>query len=187
HPAPLGGFQEVAQGMADAYMSGGAIGSTLQRGAALAGLNIPQLLQVTGGTLTKVLALHLAAVCPSATMHSVNLDDQYEDDITVSRIPVVEGSSPVPDGPGLGVEVDEDALARLSGNKPTPVPKHVAAVRLRDGHSLYFPSLTAINVQRLTGREEGTIRGLRLELLHEDDTPDFGRLYERVQRGAFVE
>jgi L-alanine-DL-glutamate epimerase-like enolase superfamily enzyme len=187
HPAPLGGFQEVAQGMADAYMSGGTIGSTLQRGAALAGVNIPQLLQVTGGTLTKALALHLGAVCPSATMHSVNLDDQYEDDITVSRIPVIEGSSPVPDAPGLGYEVDEDALARLAANKPTPVPKHVAAVRLREGHSLYFPSLTSINVHRLTGREEGTIRGLRLELLHEDDTPDFGRLHEKVQRGAFVE
>jgi galactonate dehydratase len=187
HPAPLGGFQEIMQGMADAYMSGGAIGSTLQRGAALAGLNVPQLLQITGGTLTKALALQLGAVCPSATMHSVNLDDQYEDDITVSRIPVIEGSSPVPEAPGLGCEVDEDALARLAANKPTPVPRHLAAVHLRDGHTLYFPSLTSINVHRLTGREEGTIRGLRLELLHEDDTPDFGRLYDRVQHGAFVE
>jgi hypothetical protein len=120
-------------------------------------------------------------------MHSVNLDDQYEDDITTERIPVVEGSSPVPDGPGLGYEVDEDALARLAANKPTPVPKHVAAVRLRDGHTIYFPSLTTISVHRMTGREEGTIRGLCLELWDDDGTAEFGRVDEKVQRGAFVE
>ena len=207
HPAPLGGVQEAMQGMADAYMSNGLIGSTLQRGAALAGLNIPLLLQVTGGTLTKALALHLGAVCPSATMHTVSLDDQYLDDITTERIRVVEGSSPVPDGPGLGFEVDEAALARLAANKPTPVPKHVAAVRLRSlarlaggaerpgddlssrlgGHTIYFPSLTTINIHRMTGREEGTIRGLCLELWDDDGTPEFGRVYEKVQRGAFVE
>jgi len=187
HPSPLGGAQEILLGVADAYMSGGVIGSTLQRAGALAGLNIPLLLQITGGTLTKALALHLAAVCPTATMHSVNLDDQYEDDITTTRIPVVEGSSPVPEGPGLGCEVDEDALAKLAANKPTPAPKHVAVVRLRAGHTIFFPSLTAINVHRMTGKEEGTIRGLHLELWDDDGSASFGRVHERVQRGAYVE
>lgn len=188
HPAPLGGTQEIIQGMADAYMSGGQIGTTLQRSGALAGANIPLLLQITGGTLTKALALHLAAVCPTATMHSVNLDDQYEDDVTTERIPVVEGSSPVPERPGLGVEVDEDALARLAASPPTPVPKHVAAVRLQGGHTIYFPSLTSINVHRMTGKEEGTIRGIRTELWDDDGSAEFERIYRRVQsEGAFVQ
>ncbi|MGH2368326.1 MAG: enolase C-terminal domain-like protein, partial [Chloroflexota bacterium] len=188
HPAPLGGVQEILQGMADAYMSNGQVGSTLQRAGAMAGLNIPLLLQNTGGTLTKALAMHLAAVCPTATMHTVNLDDQYEDDITTERIPVVEGSSPVPDRPGLGIEVDEDALARLAANEPTPVPKHVAALRLRGGHTIYYPSLTAVNVQKMTGKEEGTIRGLELELWDEDGSAAFERVYRRVQEdGPYVE
>jgi hypothetical protein len=145
-------------------------------------------LQLTGGTLTKALALHLAAVLPTATMHTVNLDDQYEDDVTTERIPVVEGSSPVPDRPGLGYDVDEAALARLAANAPTPVPKHVAVLRLRGGHTVYYPSLVTVNVHKMTGCEEGTIRDLTLELWDDDGSAEFARIHNRVQSsGPFVE
>jgi hypothetical protein len=116
-------------------------------------------------------------------MHSVDLDDQYEDDITTARIPVADGTSPVPEGPGLGYTVDEAALATLAARGPTPVPEHVVVVRLRDGTPLYFASLlTADNggVARLTGKEEGTIRGLRLALWDDDGSPEFRRVHERV-------
>ena len=52
------------------------------------------------------MTLHQAAVLPTATAHTVTADDQYAEDITTTRIPVVEGSSRVPEAPGLGVEVD---------------------------------------------------------------------------------
>ncbi|HEX2324193.1 MAG TPA: enolase C-terminal domain-like protein [Chloroflexota bacterium] len=186
HPTPLGGFQEAHLGLADAYMSNGQIGLTLRRGGAWEAAGAGGLLQITGGTLTKALAMHLAAVIPACTMHTVNLDDQYEDDITTERIPVAAGTSPVPDGPGLGMEVDEDALARLAATPPTPVPRHVAVLRLADGHTITFPSLTTVNVQAMTGREEGTIRGLRLELWDDDGSPAFQRAHERVQTGPFL-
>jgi hypothetical protein len=169
-------------------MLSGNAGATLKLGYACALANHPVLLQITGGTLTKAYALHLSAVLPTATAHSVNLDDQYEDDITVERIPVVNGSSPVPDGPGLGLEVDEDKLSELSSREPTPVPKHVAALRLMDGSTIYYPALAQVNVQRMTGREEGAIRGLELELWDDDGTEEFQEVYERVQKdGPFVE
>jgi hypothetical protein len=168
-------------------MSNGQIGTTLRRGGAWEAANAGGLLQITGGTLTKALAMHLAAVIPACTMHTVNLDDQYEDDITAERIPVAAGTSPVPDGPGLGVEVDEDALARLAANAPTPVPRHVAVLHLADGHRITYPSLTSVNVQGMTGREEGTIRGLRLELWDDDGSDAFRAAHERVQRGPYLE
>jgi hypothetical protein len=191
HPTPLGGLQEIHLGMADAYMAGGQIGPTLQKGSALAAANAAAVIQITGGTLTKALALHLAAVIPAAVMHSVDLDDQYEDDITTARIPVVDGTSPVPEGPGLGYTVDEAALAALAARGPSPAPKHVVVVRLRDGAALYFSSLlTADNggVQRLTGKEEGTIRGLRLSLWDDDGSSEFRWVHERVHTaGPFLE
>jgi D-galactarolactone cycloisomerase len=188
HPMPLGGLQEIHLGMADAYISNGLIGHTLQRAGAWAAANAAGVLQITGGTLTKALAMHLAAVIPACTMHTINLDDQYEDDITTERIPVVAGSSPVPERPGLGIEVDEDALARLAAREPTPVPKHVAVLHLRDGHRIYYPSLTRVDVHRMTGKEEGTIRGLRLELWDDDGSAEFERIYQRVQSGGpFIE
>jgi hypothetical protein len=43
-------------------MLGGQIGTTLRMGSAYAAANIPVLLQITGGTLTKALALHLGGL-----------------------------------------------------------------------------------------------------------------------------
>lgn len=186
HKPPLGGVQELVHGVADAYMVGErGIGDALARGQAYGGANIQTIVQLTGGTLTKALALHLAAVLPTVG-HSINLDDQYEEDITTERIPVIEGSSPVPEAPGLGVEVDEEALARAAARQPAEIPRHVAILRLAGGHKLYSPTFP--RVSQLTGFEEGTIRGIDLELWDDDGSPEFARLYERVHaEGAFVD
>ena len=184
HVPPLGGLQEVIQGVADAYMVGEAgIGDALVRGMAYGQANIQTIVQLTGGTLTKALGLHLAAVLPTVG-HSINLDDQYEEDITTERIPVIEGSSPIPEAPGLGVEVDEAALERVAARAPTVFRRYVSVLRLPGGHTLYTPRFPSVS--RLTGYEEGTIRGLRVELWEEDGSPEFERLYERVQNEGVV-
>ena len=186
-PAGHRSFQEVLSGAADAYLiSGAGIGDTLASGVAYSRANIQTLIQLTGGTLAKALALHIAAVLPTATGHSINLDDQYEEDVVRERIPVVEGYSSVPEGPGLGVEVDAEMLARVAANKPMEVPRHIGILRLPGDHRLYTRSVT--QVTQLTGREEGTVRGIRLELREDDGSLEFERLYERVEREeTFVE
>ena len=184
HGTPLGGIQEIIYGLADIYMLGGGVGDTLATGFALGNGNIQSLIQLTGGTLTKALALHMAAVLPTHTAHSVNLDDQYAEDITTERSPVIEGFSPVPEAPGLGFDVDEDALARVAANKPVEIPKHIGILHMPGGHTFYGRSY--ISPSSLTGREEGTIRGVRSELREDDGSEEFARIYERVQReGTF--
>ena len=126
----------------------------------------------------------MAAVLPTHTAHSVNLDDQYAEDITTERSPVIEGFSPVPEAPGLGFDVDEDALARVAANKPVEIPKHIGILHMPGGHTFYGRSY--ISPSSLTGREEGTIRGVRSELREDDGSEEFARIYERVQReGTF--
>jgi hypothetical protein len=146
---------------------------------------VSTVIQLTGGTLTKALALHMAAVLPNVS-HSINLDDQYEEDATGTRIEVVEGSSPVPESPGLGFEVDEEALARMAATPPTQIPRHLGILHLAGGHKLYtigFPS-----VSRLTGFPEGNIRGLRLEVWNDDGSSEFSRIYERIEKeGSIIE
>ncbi len=188
HVPPLGGMQELILGLADAYIIGeyceGGFQDTLIRGFAYGKANVQSVVQLTGGTLTKAFAMHLAAVLPTVG-HSINLDDQYEDDITRERIEIIEGCSPVPERPGLGFDVDEDELARLAANAPVEIPKHLGVLTLPGGHRLYSPSLPAID--RLTGFEEGTIRGLQFEIWHDDGSAAFLQIYERVQQeGAFI-
>ncbi len=181
HGTPLGGIQELLQGIADIYMLESGVGNTLTTGFAFGKGNIQTLIQLTGGTLTKALALHMAAVLPTHTAHTINLDDQYaENEDVAPLIPVISGSSAVPKGPGLGVDVNEDALARLSANQPIEPPKHVGVLHMPNGHTFYGRSY--ISPTDLTGREEGTIRGIKSELWLDDDTREFDHVYQRVQK-----
>ena len=184
HGTPLGSVQEIIHSVADIYMIGGSIGDTIATGFACGKANIQTILQFESGTLGKAMALHIAAVLPTHTAHSINLDDQYEEDYTTERIPVIEGSSPVPEGPGLGYEVDEDALARIASNKPTEPPKHVGVLHMPGGNTFYGPSY--VSPTRVTGREEGTIRGIKSKIWEDDGSAEFTRIYERVQKeGTF--
>ena len=181
HGGPLGGAQEMLSGVADTYMIGGNIGETLTTGFMFSKVNIRTLIQITGGTLTKALALHMAAVLPSCTGHNIDLDDQYEEDITRSRIPVVEGYSPVPQEPGLGYEVDEEALARLAAQKITERPRYVGVLHMPGGHTFYGPSYVSPE------GEEGSVRGFSSELWEDDGSKEFAEVYERTRReGKFL-
>ena len=186
HVPPLGGLQEVVQGMADAYIVAeycGGFGDALVRGLAYGKANVQVVVQLTGGTLAKALALHLAAVLPTAA-HSINLDDQYEEDAARQRIEIVEGCSPVPEGPGLGVEVDEAVIARLAQRGPVEIPRHLGRLHLPDGHVLYTASIPPLDA--LTGFAEGTIRGLSFEVWHDDGSEEFARMYGRVEEEGSV-
>ena len=158
HVPQLGGSQELIRRLADIYMVGGTIGNTLARGTACAQANVQVIMQHGAGTLGKAMALHMCAVLPTATGHAICLDDQYEEDYTTERIPVTEGFSPVPERPGLGFDVDEDALRRMAAREPDVIPNHVWILALPGGLEIYTPGPP--RVSRLTGREEGTIRGL---------------------------
>ena len=180
HVPQLGGGPEIMHGCADLYMIGEpGIALSLARGFACAEANVSTVIQLTGGTLCKAMALHLGAVVPNVS-HSINLDDQCEEDVTGGRIEIAEGSSPVPEDPGLGVEVDEAELARIAQNPPTEIPRHIGALHLPGGHTWYTPGFP--NVDRLTGFPEGNIRGIRLEVLDDDGSEEFARRYERLQQ-----
>jgi len=184
--AAMGGMQEVIHGMADAYMIGGPVGTMMSEGHAYGRANIQVLIQFCGGTLAKAMALHVAAVLPTASGHMINLDDQCDVDITTKRIPVHEGFSPVPDGPGLGFEVDEKALARISANKPREAPRYVGVLKLAGGHTVY--SLGQTNIVGIAGNEVNGVIGQKYSRWIDDGSPEFEKAYDRVKNdGYFIE
>ena len=187
HSPRLGGMQEVLRGVADIYMLGTRpIGDTLTTGFAYGKANIQVIIQQSGNTLMKALALHQGAVLPTATAHMIILDDQYDEDITTEKIPVVEGFSRVPEGPGLGVEVDEDALAQAAERKHIEVPRFIGMLHMPGGHRICTRG--APSVARVTGYEEGAIRGIHFTRWVDDGSPEFERFYQRVSKeGAIVE
>ena len=186
HVPQLGGLQEVIKGVADIYMIGGCIGETMMSGFAYGRANVQCLIQQSGNTLLKALTLHQAAVLPTASVHTITCTDQYEGDITTETIPVIEGASPVPEGPGLGVEIDEDRLQQAIARTHIPELDFIGVLRMPGGHVVY--SKGAPNVSRLTGREEGAISGIDYEYWEDDGTPEYQRVKARLDSGGpFVE
>ena len=184
HGTPQGGVLEYRQDLADIYMIGGTMYETMTTGWALGRANIQVILQHESGTLGKAMAMHMAAVLPSHSAHSINLDDQYEEDVTTETIPVVEGSSPVPTGIGLGYEVDESAVERLAAQAPAERPRHVGILHMAGGATWYGRGY--VSPTSVTGTEEAGVRGFRSELWEDDGTPGFEEMYARVEKEGRV-
>lgn len=72
---------------------------------------LPVWIQIVGLGITTTYVMHLAAVMRNATMASITLNAlRAYDIVTPSTIPLEDGYATIPDNPGLGVELDEDAL-----------------------------------------------------------------------------
>ena len=73
--------------------------------------HLPVWIQIVGLGITTCYVMHLAAVMRNATMPAITLNALRAFDlVTPSTIPLVDGYAPVPTQPGLGVELNEDAL-----------------------------------------------------------------------------
>ncbi len=185
HVPQLGAGPEIRIGSADLYMVGeNGIPLSIQRGHACAEANLSTVIQLTGGTLSKALGLHLGAVLPNVS-HMTNLDDQYDEDVTGGRFEVAEGSSPVPGGAGLGVDVDEKELQRLREAPKTIVPRIISELHMPMGGRFVMRGWP--NVDRLTGFPEGNVRGIRLELSEEDGSPEWTKRWDALADGPRLE
>lgn len=91
----------------------GGISAFMRDGQLCAGMNKDFFLQIVGTGITTALALHLGAVLTHARKPMVTALNIYADDLIVDPLEISGGYARVPDSPGLGIVVDEDALARL--------------------------------------------------------------------------
>ncbi len=67
--------------------------------------------------LTQAAYLHLAASMPNATIALDTIYQHHSDDILTERISFNNGKAEVPNGPGLGVDVDLDKVIKYETDK----------------------------------------------------------------------
>ena len=117
---------------------------------------------------------------PTATGHSIHLDDQLdaEDDITRKRFPITGGFSRVSEEPGLGFDVDEELLYKYRDNAPNEIAPYVGGVRLGGGRTIY--SLGQPSLVKIMGQEEGTLRNYTYERWFDDGSDEWTKAYERA-------
>ncbi|NKB70737.1 MAG: enolase [Candidatus Latescibacteria bacterium] len=118
-------FQEqyLAAHCADGFVIGGGFQSTRRSGELAAAFNKPFWLQLVGTGITTAWAVHLGATLTHAQLPYITCHELWKHSLLKKRLDVVDGYIAVSDAPGLGIEVDEKALAKYQVDPDSPTPK----------------------------------------------------------------
>ncbi len=177
----------VRDQVCDGFVVSGGVASILRQGALAAAFEKPFWLQMVGTGLTTALSAHLGAVLPFAQWPSVNCLNNYADDLLAEPLAIQGGYVRVPDKPGLGVEVDEQALARYRMAPPYehPRPRLLLSVVWPGGRVMHYATMRPQCWDDfLAGNQPVQEHGVSMEVHPDDGSPEWAELYERVHKGA---
>ena len=177
----------IREEVCDGFVIGGGKSMVMRHGQLAAEAAMPFWLQLVGNGLTTTWGAHLGAVLTHATWPAISCINLYTHHLLTEPIAVVNGHQQVPDGPGLGVEVDEaavenyrvpsdrlDEFARKGKLYAPPAPPRIIS-------TVIYPDNTCIHMASLNvpGRY---VEGIRTETWAEDGSQAWTDLYERVQQ-----
>ncbi|SVE32184.1 uncharacterized protein METZ01_LOCUS485038, partial [marine metagenome] len=148
---------------------------------AFAAANTPILLQYVGTGITTGFACQLGAVMHTATLPGVTAHHTYEDDLIVEPHVMQRGFMKVPDGSGLGVELDEDAVIRYRDTPAVEWPRHFSVVSLPGGVEHYYRNLQQTENLMKLGVDESFAAGALLHEREDDGSEEFDRTWRRLQ------
>ena len=157
------------------------IRSALAASWAFTAANTPILLQYVGSGITAAFACQLGAVMHTATLPAVTASHACEDDLIVEPHIMQRGLMKVPEGPGLGVELDEDAVARYRDTPAVAWPRHFSMVSFPGGVKHCYRNLQQAERLMKEGVDESYVPGVRLDEREDDGSEDFDHTWKRLQ------
>lgn len=178
----------LKEDVCDGFVIGGGATRVMREGAISAAAEKPFFLQLVGSGITATWSLHFGAVLTHARWPSVNCHQLYTHHVVTPGISVFNGTATLPDGPGLGVELDEDAVERFRlpemPAKPYPHPDLLIAIRFGSGATSYYTHCQQYWDDFGTGRLPVFQAGTRLELVPDDGSRGWRDLQSRAQLGG---
>lgn len=175
----------IREGICHGFVVSGGASRVLRIGALAAEVDMPFWLQLVGTGITAAWSLQLAAVLSHATWPAVNCHQLFTHSMLARPIPVEKGHAAVPEKPGLGVELDRDAVERFRVARPErmPDPRRLVVTSWPDGRKMYFAAHGRVNYVLRAGMQ-GKIpfyeRGVTTGLWADDGSARFRELYERA-------
>ena len=179
-------FPTAVRGEAcDGFVIGGGVTSVLTQGALAAAFDKPFFLQIVGTGITTALSLQLGAVLPMAQWPAVNCLNLYSDDLLVKPFEIRGGYARLPEGPGLGITVDEDALERFKMQPPYEHARTPQLLRVEwaGGRKRYYAQIGQVWTDAQQGNMPIHEHGANLTPLPDDGTPEWADLYARAGQG----
>jgi L-alanine-DL-glutamate epimerase-like enolase superfamily enzyme len=191
HFGSVPGRTAIIEGYCDGFVIGGGVNRVMADGQASAMANMPFFLQMVGTGLTTTMALHIGAVLSHPQWPAITCHELYTHPLLTERIDVVGGYARVPDAPGLGVELDEAAIANYRVEKADmPLPKHIIRYSRANGVNIYFvdTSTNVLSVRKFfsQGNQPVFERGVTTTLLVDDGSREFAELHKRAQDGPVL-
>lgn len=187
HPGEPSLETAICEEMVDGFVVTGGATKIQQDALVCREFNKSFFLQIVGSKIAAAFALHWGAVLEHARWPSVNCHQLFERDCVTTALPVSNGLCPVPEGPGLGIELDEEAI-ELFGcepkDKPYPHPDLLIALRWPSGTTTYYAHCQQYWEDWHAGRLPFFPRGIQLEHIANDGSDDWADLRARALEQA---
>ncbi len=178
----------VRDDVCSGFVIGGGKSQVMREGHLSAEAAMPFWLQIVGNGLTTTWAGHLGSVLTHATWPAITCINLYGEHLLTRPVQVSEGCHKILDVPGLGVEVDEDAVERFrvpaerldaEGYTIHPVPEIIKTAVYPDGSCIHMAGdgLSYFNA----GNGEAQVAGARLELTFNDGSDAWAKLFAQAQ------
>lgn len=178
----------LQQDVCDGFVVGGSAGTVLRQAQVCEAANKPLWLQLVGTGLTTAWAAHLGAVVEQAKWPAISCLNIYASSLLASPIQVLGGFYRVPDGPGLGVTINEAALARYRVDYSfLEPPRHLYRYIRANGVATYYGcGKQALADVYVADAQPIAEPGATLEVVPDDGSAGFAELYARVGRSHTV-
>ncbi len=174
----------VKEGVCDGWVLNQGVARTVHQAALADEANMPLWLQLVGTGITTAFTAHLGAVLRAAQWPAITCLNTYRDDLIQEPLTIRRGYMRVSEAPGLGIDVDEDALERL--RRPDisqhQLPRMIHTVNWSDGSSVAYATHDDMEADFLAGSRPAFERGVTLTTQEDDGSAAFRRQWERVRR-----
>lgn len=175
----------LATDVCDGFVVGSGASANLRQAFLLEQANKPFWLQLVGTGITTTWAAHLGAVLIQAKWPAITCMNIYEHQLLAQPIELRGGFMRVPEGPGLGIELDMDALARYRVDYDfLETPRHVYRYVRANGEVTYY-GCSKQELHRVYPDDAQPIcePGATLEVVADDGSDDFAAIYAVVKDG----
>ena len=178
----------VREEVCDGFVVGGGTSRVLRAGHFGEEAAMPFWLQLVGTTITATFSLHLAAVLGQAVWPAVNCHQLYTRALVRQPMRVKEGTAAVPEGPGLGIDLDDEAVERLRidppGERPYPAPGLLIGIRWPSGTTSYYTHTRQYWDDFGSEKLPVFAAGVELKRIPDDGTSEWKDLQGRAQKGG---
>ena len=170
----------IREGVCDGFVIGGGVSRTLKEGILAEQAQMPFWLQMVGTGLTTMFSVHLGAVLEGARWPAIPCINIYSHTL-LKEFKVEGGHVKVPEAPGLGVELDWDAIERfrVEPDFRKPAGRQIHTILWPDGRQTHYPD-GGYRAVFLAGKLPPFLPGVSLERRLDNGSEAFNREYRQL-------